>query len=173
MNTSTLPIASYLEKRRKKKAVEVPHPSKTFRKTGDPHDPTEMGLSKFELVPGDINLASGWVLLDDIGNKKMQIPEFITHVVTLQRPDIFLYSKSAKRTIIIELTCPNEDRFEISKEIKEKRYEDLQKTSIANNFDCNVFTIEVGVRGNVCADQVNIWTKTYWNSNEHNKGYAM
>ena len=118
-----------------------------------------MGLSKFELVPGDINLASDWVLLDDIGNRRMQIPEFITHVVTLQRPDIFLYSKSAKRTIIIELTCPNEDGFEISKEIKEKRYEDLQKTIIANNFDCNVFTIEVGVRGNIRSDQVNIWTK--------------
>ena len=75
-------------------------------------------------------------------------------VLTSLRPDIFLFSLSAKRAVILELTCPNEDRFEISKKLKEDRYINLQKQIIANGFDCNIYTIEVGVRGNIALDQL-------------------
>ena len=65
----------------------------------------------------------------------------------------------SKRALILELTCPNEDRFETSHVLKEKKYLKLRDSIIANGFDCNIFTIEVGVRGNICMDQLNIWTR--------------
>ena len=81
------------------------------------------------------------------------------HVSSSLRPDIFIYSFLAKRALILELTCPNEDRFETSHVLKEKKYLKLRDSIIANGFDCNIFTIEVGVRGNICMDQLNIWTR--------------
>ena len=69
------------------------------------------------------------------------------------------YSISAKRALILELTCPNEDRFETSHVLKENEYLSLRNLIIANDYDCNIFTIEVGVRGNICKDQLNIWTR--------------
>ena len=83
-------------------------------------------------------------LFNDVGDNRLIVPLEVCHVSSSLRPDIFIYSFFAKRALILELTCPNEDRFETSHVLIEKKY---LKLIIADGFDCNIFTIEVGVLG--------------------------
>ena len=133
----------------------LPPPSKTFLKPGE-----EKATARQPRDSGELALAKDWVMLDDLGEKHLIMPTEVTHVATSLRSDIFLYSLSAKRAVILELTCPNEDGFEISKKLKEDRYINLQKQIIANGFDCNIYTIEVGVRGNIDLDQLTFGNTT-------------
>ena len=116
-------------------------------------------LERISKETGELSLANDWVILDDVGDNRLIVPLEVCHVSSSLRPDIFIYSFFAKRALILELTCSNEDRFETSHVLKEKKYLKLRDSIIANGFDCNIFTIEVGVRGNICMDQLNIWTR--------------
>ena len=137
-----------------KRKENLPPPSQTFLKTGE-----NKPLERISKETGELSLANDWVILDDVGDNRLIVPLEVCHVSSSLRPDIFIYSFFAKRALILELTCPNEDRFETSHVLKEKKYLKLRDSIIANGFDCNIFTIEVGVRGNICMDQLNIWTR--------------
>ena len=52
-------------------------------------------------------------------------------VATSQRPDIVIWSIARKKVIMIELTCPAEERIEAARERKLGRYTQL-KQDIAN-----------------------------------------
>ena len=143
-----------LIKKANKRKEAFPPPSKTFLNSGEVKP-----LQKISKETGELSLANDWIILGDVGDKRLIIPLEVCHVSSSQRPDIFIYSIFAKRALILELTCPNEDRFETSHVLKENKYLSLRNSIIANGFDCNIYTIEVGVRGNICMDQLNIWTR--------------
>lgn len=91
---------------------------------------------------------SDWrVLVDFTKNKIIFPPEIYS---TSERPDIIIYSKSAHKVLLVELTSPAEEGIEAAKLRKQARYTPLLA---AINDDKNspwsahLFTIESGARG--------------------------
>ena len=66
---------------------------------------------------------------------------------TNQRPDMILMSESTKIAGVIELTVPNEDRVEVSGELKKAKYAPLQEQGKANGWKVHVWAVEVGCKG--------------------------
>ena len=80
---------------------------------------------------------------------QLQIPTFITE--TRARPDMIIYSRTARCVGIVELTVPYEDRMEVSNELKRSKYEELKESCERNNWSVALWPVEVGVRGFVGA----------------------
>ena len=66
---------------------------------------------------------------------------------TTQRPDIVIHSKSKKIVVLIELTCPLEDRISTAHELKKDRYLELLSNCRCNGWTAFHFPVEVGSRG--------------------------
>ena len=66
---------------------------------------------------------------------------------TTQRPDIVIHSKSKKIVVLIELTCPLEDRISTAHELKKDRYLELLSSCRCNGWTAFHFPVEVGSRG--------------------------
>ena len=64
-----------------------------------------------------------------------------------QRPDIVIYLKSKKIVVLIELTCPLEDRISTAHELKKDRYLELLLNCLCNGWTAFHFSVEVGSRG--------------------------
>ena len=56
-------------------------------------------------------------------------------------------SKKTKHVGVVELTVPNEDRIEVSGEIKRKKYEQIVQEGRRNGWRVRVWAVEVGCRG--------------------------
>ena len=54
--------------------------------------------------------------------------------ITVQRPDIFIYSSSIKYVIIIELSVPLEDCFSKARQRKARRYSNLVSDFCSNGW---------------------------------------
>ena len=93
---------------------------------------------------GLLNSANDWVVETDLG-KRLQFPEEI--VETSQRPDMLIKSKLTKTIIIIELTCPSEEKIQERHEFKLAWYEDLAKECRDRGWKTHLFAVEVGARG--------------------------
>ena len=78
------------------------------------------------------------------GNRADFPPEIAS---TTQRPDIVIYSKSKKIVVLIELTCPLEDRISTAHELKKDRYLELLSNCRCNGWTVFHFPVEVGSRG--------------------------
>ena len=63
------------------------------------------------------------------------------------RPDIVLYSSSAKKVLLIELTVPYESRMEEAHLYKTEKYAELANSLRRSGFQSRVFAIEIGARG--------------------------
>ena len=85
-----------------------------------------------------------WQMSVDIG-KSLKIPTEITF--TNLRPDITLISNQSKQIGIVELTVPNEDRIEISGELKRQKYEQIAQDGKLNGWRVKIWAVEVGCRG--------------------------
>ena len=96
-------------------------------------------------VSGALDDAADWQLRHDLGGTLVIPPEL--HGPTLQRPDLLLFSRSARRVILGELTCPVEDRVAKSEELKTARYRNLVIGMEACGWRTELFTFEVGSRG--------------------------
>jgi len=95
---------------------------------------------------GILHLTSDWHLTADIAPTNNYVfPPALA--LTLQRPDILLYSQSLKRVVLIELTCPCEERFEASQKYKLATYRNLIEQIKGNGWGVDYFPIEVGARG--------------------------
>ena len=101
------------------------------------------------MTSGLLSDLKDWVVLCDGISNPYNIPHDI--VVTAFRPDIFLYSYTGKKCILVELTVPFEDRVFIAAEGKARKYKDLQYQIISAGYDCRIYTVEVGCRGNYAA----------------------
>ena len=67
---------------------------------------------------------------------------------TSQRPDITLTSEALRELIIIELTVPTEDRFQISSELRQTKYKgDIKIAAEKKGWRTTIWTVEVGCRG--------------------------
>ena len=58
-----------------------------------------------------------------------------------------MVSKKTKQLGIVELTVPNEDRVEVSGELKRLKYEPIVQEGRQNGWRVIVWAVEVGVRG--------------------------
>jgi hypothetical protein len=92
-----------------------------------------------------LGTASDWKLRIDFTKEPIPFPVHIC--VTEKRPDIVLYSDSHKTVILIELTCPAEENIADARLRKEIKYTPLKDQIVENDWQCHLYTIEVGARG--------------------------
>ena len=62
-------------------------------------------------------------------------------------PDIFLFSKSSKGAVLLELTCPCEEDMENWHSQKLNKYTPVAKVTEKNGWAVDQFPIEIGARG--------------------------
>ena len=75
----------------------------------------------------------------------MKVPTEIT--TTNLRPDMMLISRQSKQVGFIELTVPNEDRIEVSGELKKAKYEPIAIDGRQKGWKVRIWAVEVGCRG--------------------------
>ena len=79
------------------------------------------------------------------------VPVFLA--VSTLCPDILLFSRSTKKVIIIELTCPCEENMSQWHEEKSQKYYPLCYSIRSNGWSVYFYAIEVGAQG-FCAESV-------------------
>jgi hypothetical protein len=94
--------------------------------------------------PSILDGAKDWKPLFDLGDK-LCFPVEIYE--TPERPDIVIWSPSAKRVILIELTVPAEEGMKAAQARKEAKYAPLVQHIKDNDWTPHLYTIEVGARG--------------------------
>ena len=99
---------------------------------------------------GILHSASDWNLEFDLDGM-LVVPVFLA--VSTLHPDILLFSRSTKKVIIIELTCPCEENMSQWHEEKSQKYYPLFCSIRSNDWSVCFFAIEVGARG-FCAGSV-------------------
>ena len=97
-----------------------------------------------------------WKILMDTRTSQYQVPPSIAS--TSQRPDICIYSESAKKVCFVELTSPSEENINFWKLKKREKYVDLVQEAKANGFSACCRTIEVGARGFVSKHSMNVFS---------------
>ena len=81
----------------------------------------------------------------DLESAPMHFPLSITP--TDLRPDMVIWSSSAKKVIIIELTVPAEENVSDAHQRKVTKYQSLISTCILSGWDTTFFAVEVGCKG--------------------------
>ena len=103
-------------------------------------------------------LARDWRMLVDLpgsGAPYVAIPPEVTP--SPLRPDILLLSDEAKAMIILELTCPIEERLDVAHDGKQDKYEHLVADGKARDWKVHVCCFEVGARGVIGAPTRNMF----------------
>ena len=88
--------------------------------------------------------AADWRMQVDL-DRRLKVPEEVAP--SNLRPDLILVSDSAKKMGVMELTVPNEDRVEVSNEMKRSKYASLQVEGKKRGWSVQVWAVEVGCRG--------------------------
>ena len=97
-------------------------------------------------ITGLLDIALDWTVHLDLRTAPVQFPPHI--LVTLERPDIVIFSNLLKVVIMIELTSPAEENIEKWRVEKNTKYNKLAEYIIEGGiWKPYVFTIEVGARG--------------------------
>ena len=91
-----------------------------------------------------LDSANDWKLEVDL-NGRLKVPTEIT--TTNLRPDMMLISRQTKQVGFIELTVPNEDRIEVSGEMKRAKYEAIAIDGRQKGWRVRIWAVEVGCRG--------------------------
>ena len=89
-----------------------------------------------------LTAAKDWKVTVD---KSLKIPAEICN--TNLRPDIIIVSRVTKQIGIVELTVPNEDRIEVSGELKRLKYEQIAQEGRLNGWRVRIWAVEIGCRG--------------------------
>ena len=92
-----------------------------------------------------LHLTSDWNLLADVKVDFFFFPFQLA--LTELCPDIFLFSKSLKRAVLLEMTCPCEKNMENWHSQELNKYTLLAKVIEKNGWTVELFAIEVGARG--------------------------
>ena len=90
-----------------------------------------------------LSAAKDWKLTVDV-ESSLKIPRDICN--TNLRPDIIIVSRKTKQIGIVELTVPNEDRVEVSNEMKRLKYEQIAQEGRLNGWRVRIWVVEVGCR---------------------------
>ncbi len=128
---------------KKDQASRIPPLSASFTPAGTSGTTSSTKHKRPSMLDG----AHDWKILVDFDKSPIVFPPEI--YATAERPDIILWSISAKRVILIELTCPAEEGIEAAQVRKIARYTDLVKEINRSGWSANQFAIEVGARGYV------------------------
>ena len=91
-----------------------------------------------------LTAAKDWKLTVDL-ESSLKIPREICE--TNLRPDLIIVSRKTKHMGIVELTVPNEDRIEVSGEIKRQKYEQIAQEGRLKGWSVRIWAVEVGCRG--------------------------
>ena len=118
---------------------KIPNINSTFVRPGEQR--TKKKQQPNSLLDG----ASDWQLLTDFDHAKMVFPPEI--LSTTRRPDSVLWSMSAKKVILLELTCPAEEGFAEASTRKVTRYSELTDALQNAKWTPFHFAYEVGARG--------------------------
>ena len=94
---------------------------------------------------GILHLALEWILLLADVKGDYLFPFQLAR--TELRPDILLFSKSSKRAVLLELTCPCEENMENCHSQQLYEYTPLAKVLAENDWVIDVFAIEFVARG--------------------------
>jgi hypothetical protein len=94
---------------------------------------------------GILTKANDWVLCVDYEHKPINFPQHIFS--TSLRPDIVIWSRMRRHVVLVELTCCAEEGTEAAQLRKEVRYHELVENINENNWNAELFTVEVGARG--------------------------
>ena len=97
-----------------------------------------------------------WKILMDSRSSQYQVPPSIAS--TSQRPDICVYSESAKKVCFVELTSPAEENINLWKIKKREKYIDLVEEAKSNGYSACCRTIEVGARGFVSKSSMSVFS---------------
>ena len=112
-----------------------------FLKEGEKPNKEDKGQ---KYVDSYLNSANDWKLEVDLDGR-LKVPTEIT--TTNQRPDMMIISKQTKQVGFIELTVPNEDRIEVSGEMKKAKYESIAIDGRQKGWRVRIWAVEVGCRG--------------------------
>ena len=91
-----------------------------------------------------LSAANDWKITVDL-ETSLKIPSDICS--TNLRPDITIVSRKTKQIGLIELTVPNEERIEVSGEIKRMKYEPIVQEGRKNGWSVRIWAVQVGCRG--------------------------
>ena len=93
---------------------------------------------------GTLHQSVNWILKTDL-DKKYNFPLHIAY--TELWPDITIYSYSAKKVILIELTCPCEENMEKWHDHNVHKYLPLKLAIKSRSWEVHLYAIEVGAGG--------------------------
>ena len=113
-----------------------------------------------------LSSAKDWKVSVDL-DKKLKIPAEIT--LTNLRPDMILVSKSSRQLGVVELTVPNEDRIEVSGELKRAKYEKIACEGRQKGWKVRIWAVEVGSRGFPAASMVSFLKEIGMNGSQRRK----
>ena len=130
-------VLEYIQAGKKKKVRDS---IKFIREGSKPPRNTQQSYDRI----GILDSASDWTMLVDL-KKSLKFPEVICS--TSKRPDIVVYSGLTNQVVMIELTCPCEERFLESHQGKLLRYADLLADCVSAGWRPHLYAVEVGARG--------------------------
>lgn len=125
---------------------KIPSIRQCFVRAGSSASVPKISVSSVGCLLSPVN---DWEILVDFDHKKALFPVHITS--TNQRPDIVIWSNSAKLVLLVELTYPAEEGIVEASFRKQARYLPLKKQIEEEKrpypWKAKIFTIEVGARG--------------------------
>ncbi|XP_052260999.1 uncharacterized protein LOC127865146 [Dreissena polymorpha] len=130
-------MADILERQRMKKRKQPQPKTIHFVKEGQSAPKGKRTTSSV------LDEADNWNMAVDL-QKKLVFPEVVQ---TNLRPDIVIWSKTAKHLVMIELTIPWETRCEEAYERKKTKYSDLMDQCRQQGWRTWLFPVEIGARG--------------------------
>lgn len=129
----------------------TPLPHITFVRAGEQPETAKQSAAPVKKT-GILSRASDWQAVCDLPGQAYAFPEHIA--TTAQRPDIVLFSNSAKVVVMVELTCPIEDNIDGAyASSKLPRYKNLERDCIAAGWATYCFSPRIGSRG-YCAESL-------------------
>ena len=111
-----------------------------FVKEGQKVDKTVKEEENFSYLTA----AKDWKVTVDL-DKNLKIPTEICN--TSLRPDLTIVSRKTRQIGIVELTVPNEDRVEVSGELKRLKYEQIAQEGRRNGWRVRIWAVKIGCRG--------------------------
>ena len=130
-------MADILERQQMKKRKQPQPKTIHFVKEGQPAPKGKRTTSSV------LDEADNWNMAVDL-QKKLVFPEVVQ---TNLRPDIVIWSNTAKHLVMIELTIPWETRCEEAYERKKTKYSDLMDQCRQQGWRTWLFPVEIGARG--------------------------
>lgn len=140
--TMELVLRPFVEQFNKSAPPKIPPISCSFVKASDKQRPQ---LQSAPYLASILHGFSDWRMLVDYDHNSIVFPPEI--VATSSRPDIIIWSSSAKAVILMELTVPAEEGFANASDRKTRRYENLVQDIQEAGWHAHHFPFEVGARG--------------------------